>query len=57
MARYITVRLTEAQLDAAINACDLIRDSHEAGGEKREAAKYARTVNTLQAQARAKEAK
>ena len=42
MSRYVTVRLTVAQAQAALNACDLIRDSYEANGEKREAAQYRR---------------
>lgn len=45
MSRYITIRLTLAQAQAACNAADLIRDQLEASGnagEAREAALYAR---------------
>jgi len=49
MSRYIWVRLPIAQAEAAANACDLIRDSLEAGdSQKREAAVYARATATIQ---------
>lgn len=48
MTRYITVRLTLAQAEAACNATDLIRDQHEASGaDKREAALYRRASDTI----------
>lgn len=47
MSGYVTVRLTRAQAQAASNACDLIRDSLEAEGRKREAALYERASKTL----------
>lgn len=48
MSRYVTVRLTIAQAQAAYNACDLIRDEYEASGEnKREAAQYKRASETI----------
>lgn len=47
MRRYVMVRLTIAQAQAA-NACDLIRDEYEASGEnKREAAQYKRASETI----------
>lgn len=48
MSRYITVRLTVEQAEAAENACDLIRDSLEADGRKRQAALYRRACAALQ---------
>lgn len=47
MSRYVTVRLTREQAQAASNACDLIRDQYEADGNKREAALYERASKTL----------
>lgn len=47
MSRYVTVRLTREQAQAASNACDLIRDQYEADGNRREAALYARASETL----------
>lgn len=48
MSRYVTVRLTLAQAQAASNACDLIRDQLEAdGGDRREAALYQRASAAL----------
>ncbi|HET9893258.1 MAG TPA: hypothetical protein VFQ42_22460 [Mycobacterium sp.] len=44
MTRYITVRLTIAQAEAASNACDLIRDSYDADRNKREAAQRRRST-------------
>ena len=49
MSRYVTVRMTVAQAQAAANACDLIRDAHDASGEqKRETSLYQRACETLQ---------
>jgi hypothetical protein len=45
--RHITIRLTQAQANAASNACDLIRDQLEADGRRREAAVYQRTSDVL----------
>jgi hypothetical protein len=47
VSRYVTVRMTVAQAQAASNACDLIRDQLEADGQKREAALYERASETL----------
>ncbi len=47
MSRYVLVRLTVEQAQAASNACDLIRDSLEADGKKREAALYLRAAIAL----------
>lgn len=47
MSRYVVVRLTREQAQAASNACDLIRDQLEADGQKREAALYGRASETL----------
>ena len=48
MSRYVTVRMTAEQAQAAYNACDLIRDQYEASGEhKREAALYKRASETI----------
>jgi hypothetical protein len=47
MTRYVTVRLTLVQAMAASNACDLIRDSYEADGNKREAAQYQRAHRAI----------
>jgi len=47
VSRYVTVRLTVAQAQAAYNACDLIRDSCEADGNKREAAIHKRASETI----------
>ena len=54
MSRYVVVRFPIAQAAAAANACDLIRDSHEAGNENREAAIYKRACETIQAAIRGK---
>lgn len=48
MTRYVMIRLTIAQAQAASNACDLIRDSLEADGQKREAALYGRASEALE---------
>lgn len=48
----VLVRLTEAQRRAAANACDLIADSLEADGRKRDAALYRRTIAALEQHAR-----
>ncbi|HEY1814847.1 MAG TPA: hypothetical protein VGG74_21015 [Kofleriaceae bacterium] len=48
MSRYVVVRLTFEQAEAAANACDLIRDSHEASGNRRDAAIYRRAYETLE---------
>lgn len=47
MTRYITVRLTLAQAQAACNAADVVRDQLEADGDKREASLYARASDTI----------
>ncbi len=47
MARYVLVRLTREQAQAACNACDLIRGQLEADGQMREAALYGRASKTL----------
>lgn len=47
MTRYVVVRLTLAQAQAACNAADLVRDQHEADGDKREAAIYARASDAI----------
>lgn len=47
MTRYVTIRMTREQAQAASNACDLIADSYEADGNKREAAIYHRASTTL----------
>lgn len=47
MSRYVLVRLTVAQAQAASNACDLIRDEYDAAGNKREAALYERACAAL----------
>ena len=47
MTRYIVVRLTHAQAQAACNASDLIRDQYEAAGDKHEAALYGRASDTI----------
>lgn len=53
MSRYVLIRLTVAQAQAASNACDLIRDQLEADGNKHEAALYQRASVALdQVQAR-----
>jgi hypothetical protein len=49
MSRYITIRMTVEQAQAACNACDLIRDSYEADNNRREAAVYGRASRTLDA--------
>lgn len=50
MSRYVTIRLTIAQAQAACNAADLIRDDYEAGGSNvREAALYERTSHAIAA--------
>lgn len=49
MSRYVTIRLTLAQAQAACNAADLIRDQYEAGNDMREAAMYARTSDAIEA--------
>lgn len=43
MTRYVTIRMTREQAQAASNACDSLR----ADGDKREAAIYARASVTL----------
>lgn len=49
MARYVIVRMTVEQAQAAANACDLIRDEYDASGEhKREAGLYQRAGERLQ---------
>lgn len=48
MTRYLTIRLTEAQAQTALNACDLIRDSNEASGDLREAAQYRRACVAIE---------
>lgn len=55
VTRYVTVRLTLAQAMAAANACDLIRDSYEADGNKREAARYQRACKAIDEATRRKE--
>jgi hypothetical protein len=47
VSRYVTIRLTVEQAQAAINACDLIRDQYEADGQKREASMYRRALEAL----------
>lgn len=47
MTRYVTIRLTVAQAQAASNACDLIRDQLEADGQRREAALYRRASEMM----------
>lgn len=47
MARYVSVRMTVEQAAAAENACDLIRDNHEASNERRQAAIYARAASAI----------
>ena len=47
MTRYVTLRLTREQAQAASNACDLIRDQLEADGQRREAALYKRASDAL----------
>lgn len=47
MTRYVTIRMTREQAQAASNACDLIADSYEADGNKREASIYHRACTTL----------
>lgn len=47
VTRHITVRLTLAQAMAASNACDLIRDSCEADGKRREAGTYRRAFEAI----------
>ncbi len=53
MSRYVLVRLTVAQAQAASNACDLIRDQFEADSNKREAALYQRASEALSQTTRA----
>lgn len=53
MRRYVTIRLTVAQAQAAINACDLMRSQLEAdGGDKREVGMYRRATQALERGAR-----
>lgn len=47
--RYVMVRLTLVQANAASNASDLIADSYMADDNKREAAIYARTSKAIAA--------
>jgi hypothetical protein len=47
MTRYVTIRMTREQAQAASNACDLIRDQLEADGNKRESALYQRASIAL----------
>jgi len=47
VTRYVTVRLTREQAQAASNACDLIRDQLEADDQRREAALYQRACVAL----------
>lgn len=47
VSRYVMIRLTVAQAQAASNACDLIRDQLEADGNKRDAALYERASVAL----------
>lgn len=47
MTRYVTIRMTREQAQAASNACDLIAESLRADGDKRETAIYARASVTL----------
>ncbi len=48
MARYVTIRLTQAQAHAASNACDLIRNQIDADGDnKRESACYQRASDAI----------
>jgi len=51
MTRYVTVRLTVPQAQAASNACDLIRDQLEADGRAHEASLYRRASDALDATA------
>lgn len=48
MSRYVTIRMTVEQAQAAYNACDLIRDSYEADNNRREAAIYGRASRVLE---------
>lgn len=47
MSRYITIRLTLAQAEAACNATDLIADEHRADGRKRGALLYQRASDII----------
>lgn len=49
MTRYVTIRMTREQAQAASNACDLIADSLRADGpgQGREASLYERASATL----------
>lgn len=49
MSRHVTVRMTVAQAQAALNASDLIADSYRADGNKREAAIYERACAAITA--------
>lgn len=52
VSRYVTIRMTVEQAQAACNACDLIRDAHEASSDRRQAAIYKRACQTLDAAVR-----
>ena len=47
MARYVMIRMTRSQAQAASNACDLIADAFRVAGDKREASLYERVCEAL----------